>query len=243
MLQPAAYGDHGGGRVLYGYAAQLAFARWTPSPGPRSAPHVAHPGQDRDERGRAGRRLPQSPCPGLHPSARGTTPGAPGANRIPGAACRRHVGGGRTGSQEYGSGSVTATGSSSGRYTRTARSRASRSPASAGSSLAPGYARTSRSLPPSPFIGSRVLAQRRAGGGDFLVGMEPPRSSRRRRERGCRGCPGCGRRSAESGWLEPRKQHVVSSERPLPSARAGRPGRSAGACAWAALPPAIRRRW
>ncbi|MBN0045598.1 hypothetical protein JS756_16080 [Streptomyces actuosus] len=43
MLQPATYGDdHAGGRVLYGYAAQLAFARWTPppvlpAPGPR--PH------------------------------------------------------------------------------------------------------------------------------------------------------------------------------------------------------------
>ncbi|MFD3959574.1 MULTISPECIES: hypothetical protein [Streptomyces] len=40
VLQPASYGDHGGGRVLYGYAAQLAFARWTPppvlpAPGPR----------------------------------------------------------------------------------------------------------------------------------------------------------------------------------------------------------------
>ncbi|WP_328965585.1 hypothetical protein [Streptomyces virginiae] len=40
VLQPAAYGDHAGGRVLYGYAAQLAFARWTPppalpDPGPR----------------------------------------------------------------------------------------------------------------------------------------------------------------------------------------------------------------
>ncbi|MEW2434401.1 hypothetical protein AB0952_09495 [Streptomyces caniferus] len=32
MLQPAAYGDHAGGRVLYGYAAQLAFARWTEPP-------------------------------------------------------------------------------------------------------------------------------------------------------------------------------------------------------------------
>ncbi|MFE3163369.1 hypothetical protein [Streptomyces sp. NPDC059224] len=33
MLQPATYGDdHAGGRVLYGYAAQLAFARWTPPP-------------------------------------------------------------------------------------------------------------------------------------------------------------------------------------------------------------------
>ncbi|MFD8947557.1 hypothetical protein ACFV0B_01685 [Streptomyces xanthophaeus] len=32
VLQPATYGDHGGGRVLYGYAAQLAFARWTPPP-------------------------------------------------------------------------------------------------------------------------------------------------------------------------------------------------------------------
>lgn len=95
VLQPAAYGDHGGGRVLYGYAAQLAFARWTsppvlPDPGPRPMSRSA-PGQDRDERGWAGRRLPRSPCPGLHPSARGTTPGAPGANRLPGAACRRHV--------------------------------------------------------------------------------------------------------------------------------------------------------
>lgn len=42
MLQPAAYGDHAGGRVLYGYAAQLSFARWVappplPDPGPRPA--------------------------------------------------------------------------------------------------------------------------------------------------------------------------------------------------------------
>ncbi|MFI8932366.1 hypothetical protein ACIG3E_32465 [Streptomyces sp. NPDC053474] len=32
VLQPAAWGDHTGGRVLYGYAAQLAFARWAPPP-------------------------------------------------------------------------------------------------------------------------------------------------------------------------------------------------------------------
>ncbi|WDF37867.1 hypothetical protein PBV52_14195 [Streptomyces sp. T12] len=43
MLQHAAYGDHAGGCVLYGYAAQLAFARWLqpptlPDPGPGSRP-------------------------------------------------------------------------------------------------------------------------------------------------------------------------------------------------------------
>ncbi|MGW6202053.1 hypothetical protein ACWF9B_00130 [Streptomyces sp. NPDC055089] len=43
MLQHTAYGDHAGGRVLYGYAAQLAFARWLqppalPAPGPGSRP-------------------------------------------------------------------------------------------------------------------------------------------------------------------------------------------------------------
>ncbi|MEU7073026.1 hypothetical protein AB0B30_28230 [Streptomyces narbonensis] len=32
VLQPAAYGDHAGGRALYGYAAQLAFGQWTPPP-------------------------------------------------------------------------------------------------------------------------------------------------------------------------------------------------------------------
>ncbi|GHG13704.1 hypothetical protein ACFFSH_30990 [Streptomyces filamentosus] len=31
-LQSAAYGDHAAGRALYGYAAQLAFGRWTPPP-------------------------------------------------------------------------------------------------------------------------------------------------------------------------------------------------------------------
>lgn len=42
VLQPAAYGDHAGGRVLYGYAAQLAFARWTvPPPLPGSGPRPA----------------------------------------------------------------------------------------------------------------------------------------------------------------------------------------------------------
>ncbi|MFF8430988.1 hypothetical protein ACF07Y_38820 [Streptomyces sp. NPDC016566] len=32
MLQHTAYGDHAGGRVLHGYAAQLAFARWLQPP-------------------------------------------------------------------------------------------------------------------------------------------------------------------------------------------------------------------
>ncbi|MGW0771287.1 hypothetical protein [Streptomyces sp. NPDC002676] len=46
MLQPAAFGDHAGGRVLYGYAAQLAFAQWTPppvlpDPGPRPSSRSA----------------------------------------------------------------------------------------------------------------------------------------------------------------------------------------------------------
>lgn len=31
-LQPAAYGDHGAGRLLYSYAAQLAFAKWRTPP-------------------------------------------------------------------------------------------------------------------------------------------------------------------------------------------------------------------
>lgn len=33
-LQPAAYGDHGAGRLLYSYAAQLAFAKWRKAPAP-----------------------------------------------------------------------------------------------------------------------------------------------------------------------------------------------------------------
>ncbi|MEU8550931.1 hypothetical protein AB0C81_28785 [Streptomyces roseoverticillatus] len=31
-LQPAAFGDHPGGRILYAYAAQLAFSHWTTLP-------------------------------------------------------------------------------------------------------------------------------------------------------------------------------------------------------------------
>ncbi|WP_331725862.1 hypothetical protein [Streptomyces sp. NBC_00470] len=33
-LQPALYGDHGAGRLLYSYAAQLAFAKWRQPPAP-----------------------------------------------------------------------------------------------------------------------------------------------------------------------------------------------------------------
>ncbi|MEU1824225.1 hypothetical protein ABZ502_17580 [Streptomyces abikoensis] len=44
-LQPAAYGDHGAGRLLYSYAAQLAFAKWCKSPAP--------PAQERGKPGSA----------------------------------------------------------------------------------------------------------------------------------------------------------------------------------------------
>jgi hypothetical protein len=59
VLQPTAYGDHGGGRVLYGYAAQLAFARWTPppvlpDPGPRPASRSALGRIATSEAGQAG---------------------------------------------------------------------------------------------------------------------------------------------------------------------------------------------
>ncbi|MFE9121326.1 hypothetical protein [Streptomyces sp. NPDC007172] len=59
VLQPAAYGDHGGGRVLYGYAAQLAFARWTappalPDPGPRPTSRSTLGRIAASEAGRAG---------------------------------------------------------------------------------------------------------------------------------------------------------------------------------------------
>ncbi|MFI1225918.1 MULTISPECIES: hypothetical protein [unclassified Streptomyces] len=33
-LQPAAYGDHGAGQLLYSYAAQLAFSKWRKPPAP-----------------------------------------------------------------------------------------------------------------------------------------------------------------------------------------------------------------
>ncbi|MEU9761807.1 hypothetical protein AB0D98_19085 [Streptomyces sp. NPDC047987] len=44
-LQPAAYGDHGAGRLLYSYAAQLAFAKWRKTPAP--------PAQERGKPGSA----------------------------------------------------------------------------------------------------------------------------------------------------------------------------------------------
>ncbi|MFI5864732.1 hypothetical protein [Streptomyces sp. NPDC051546] len=44
-LQPAAYGDHGAGRLLYSYAAQLAFAKWRRPPEP--------PAQERGKPGSA----------------------------------------------------------------------------------------------------------------------------------------------------------------------------------------------
>ncbi|MFH8476253.1 hypothetical protein [Streptomyces sp. NPDC018000] len=60
VLQPAAYGDdHAGGRVLHGYAAQLAFGRWTPPPvlpasGPRPVSRSALGRVAASEAGRAG---------------------------------------------------------------------------------------------------------------------------------------------------------------------------------------------
>ncbi|MFI5987811.1 hypothetical protein ACIBEA_44040 [Streptomyces sp. NPDC051555] len=59
MLQPAAYGDHAGGRVLYGYAAQLAFARWKPPPllpglGPRPTSRSALARASESAAGQAG---------------------------------------------------------------------------------------------------------------------------------------------------------------------------------------------
>ncbi|MFE9628505.1 hypothetical protein [Streptomyces sp. NPDC006527] len=60
VLQPAAYGDdHAGGRVLHGYAAQLAFGRWTPppvlpAPGPRPTSRSALGRIAASEAGRAG---------------------------------------------------------------------------------------------------------------------------------------------------------------------------------------------
>lgn len=44
-LQPALYGDHGAGRLLYSYAAQLAFAKWRKPPAP--------PAQERGKPGSA----------------------------------------------------------------------------------------------------------------------------------------------------------------------------------------------
>jgi hypothetical protein len=44
-LQPALYGDHGAGRLLYSYAAQLTFAKWRKPPAP--------PVQDRGKPGSA----------------------------------------------------------------------------------------------------------------------------------------------------------------------------------------------
>ncbi|MGW5928791.1 hypothetical protein ACWF2L_21455 [Streptomyces anulatus] len=38
MLQHTACGDHAGGLVLYGYAAQLGFARWLRPPAVAAAP-------------------------------------------------------------------------------------------------------------------------------------------------------------------------------------------------------------
>lgn len=56
------------------------------SAGPRATPHLTqHPGQDRHERGRAGRRLPRSPCPDFTPPPQGPPEQrtAPGGSRGP----------------------------------------------------------------------------------------------------------------------------------------------------------------
>lgn len=88
MLQPAAYGQHAGGRVLYGYAAQLAFARWTAPP-----PLPEDPGRPdarstltriaRSEAGRGGawhqvRLLDFTPPPDQPPEPRPETAGPRG---------------------------------------------------------------------------------------------------------------------------------------------------------------------
>ncbi|MFF2228873.1 hypothetical protein ACFVV7_36770 [Streptomyces globisporus] len=54
-LQPAAYGDHGAGRLLYSYAAQLAFSKWHKPPAP--------PAQERGKPGstKALKRLAKHP--------------------------------------------------------------------------------------------------------------------------------------------------------------------------------------
>ncbi|MCX4681312.1 hypothetical protein OG413_45225 [Streptomyces sp. NBC_01433] len=54
-LQPAAYGAHGAGRLLYSYAAQLAFAKWRKPPAP--------PAQERGKPGstKALKRLAKHP--------------------------------------------------------------------------------------------------------------------------------------------------------------------------------------
>lgn len=80
MLQHAAFGEHAGGRVLYGYAAQLAFARWTeppdlPEAGGRSGSRSTLTRIARSDAGREGawhrvRTLVFSPPPVGPPSAR-----------------------------------------------------------------------------------------------------------------------------------------------------------------------------
>lgn len=86
VLQPAAYGDHAGGRVLYGYAAQLAFARWTPppvlpAPGPRPTSRSALGRIATSEAGQAGgfhgvRVLDFTPPPEGPPEQRTATGGS-----------------------------------------------------------------------------------------------------------------------------------------------------------------------
>ncbi|MFI5987652.1 hypothetical protein ACIBEA_43190 [Streptomyces sp. NPDC051555] len=71
LLQPAAYGDHAGGRVLYGYAAQLAFARWTPPPMPDLGPRLM-------SRSILGRIAASEAGRSLWPAQHGTAPVASG---------------------------------------------------------------------------------------------------------------------------------------------------------------------
>jgi hypothetical protein len=89
VLQPAAYGDHAGGRVLYAYAAQLAFSDWAPppvlpEPGPRPSSRSTLARIATSEAGRAGgfhhvRVLNYTPPPDEPPAGRTEPSGSRGS--------------------------------------------------------------------------------------------------------------------------------------------------------------------
>ncbi|MFI7089636.1 hypothetical protein ACIBUR_39380 [Streptomyces anulatus] len=99
MLQHAAFGDHAGGRALWGYAAQLAFGRWAPPPalpdtGGRADTRSTLTRIARSEAGRDGawhhvRLLDFAPPPQEPPPAHGERTGTGSGKRLTAGTWRR----------------------------------------------------------------------------------------------------------------------------------------------------------